>query len=387
MLISLDGFRWDYLDRGLSPTLAGLASQGVRAQGLVPVFPTKTFPNHYSIVTGRYPARHGIIGNRFTAPELGRKLVMWDRESVLDSRFWEAEPIWVTAEKQGQLTAPLFWPGGETTIGGVRPTYSLPYDGKLPDSARVARLLDLLDLPLDRRPTFLTLYVSPVDGAGHDFGPDSWQVNQAIARVDSTVGRLIAGLAQRGLADSVNLVIVSDHGMTALAPDRVIRLDDFVDRSSIQVDELSPTLTAWPGPGLEDSVYNGLRRARHLRVFRGSQLPSRLHLDNSPRIPPIVAIADEGWTLVWRGKGSDSLWSENGNHGYDDSLPSMHAIFIARGPGFRRGLRVPAFRNIHIYPLLIELLGLDPAPTDGSLDSVRAMLAHCDSRNCVPAPK
>lgn len=366
----------------MSPTLVRLAGEGVRAQALVPVFPTKTFPNHYTIVTGRYPARHGIVGNQFTAPELGSKLSMGDRNSVQDSRFWGGEPIWVTAEKQGQPTAPFFWPGSEAMIGGVRPTYPLPFDRDLPDTTLVARVLRLLELPMERRPTFLTMYFSGVDSAGHAFGPDSKQVNRAIARVDGTIGLLIAGLARRGLSDSVNLVIVSDHGMASVDPTRVIRLSRYLDRGAVQADNLSPTLMAWPAPGLEDSVYRGLQRARHLTAYRRADLPPRFHLDESPRVPPIVAVADQGWTIAW-GNADEQPWSVYGDHGYDDSLPAMHAIFIARGPAFPSGLRVPPFRNIHLYALFAEILGLTPVPTDGSLDSVRAMLAECDSRHCV----
>ncbi len=376
VLVSLDGFRWDYLDRGLSPNLARLARDGVRAQALVPVFPTKTFPNHYAIVTGRYPVKNGIVGNKFTDPELGAKFSMWDREAVRDSRFWEAEPIWVTAEKQGRRTAPFFWPGSEAAIQGVRPTFAVPFDNDVPDTARVRRVLGWLDLPADRRPSFLTLYFGDVDHAGHRYGPGSPQTDSAIALTDSMIGLLVAGLSQRGLTGSVDLVVVSDHGMAATGPDRVVWLDDYVDSTSIEVDEQSPLLTAWPDEGLEDSVYRGLRRAPHLTVYRRAKLPPRFRLEGSPRVPPIVALADEGWTLEWRAAAAQArAWSSFGNHGYDDSLPVMRAIFIAHGPAFRRGLVVPPFRNIHIYPLLAEVLGLHPAPTDGTLDSVRVMLS------------
>ena len=370
VLVSLDGFRWDYLDRGLTPNLSRLAREGVRAEALVPVFPTKTFPNHYTIVTGRYPARHGILGNVLAAPDVGGRFTLWDRDAVRDARFYLAEPIWVTAERQGQRTAPLFWPGSEAPISGVRPSYAPAYDGEMPDTARVRRLLQWLDLPVERRPTFLTLYSSAVDNAGHDYGPDAPETNRAIAQVDSLIGLLAAALAERGRA---NLVIVSDHGMVSTGPDRAIWLDDYVSADAMQVDEMSALLTAWPAVGLEDSVYRGLQRAPHLVVYRRAELPARFHLEGSPRVAPIVAIAEEGWTIAQRttnGQPAISL----GNHGYDDTLSSMRAIFIAHGPAFRRGVRVPPFRNIHVYPLLAEMLGLTPAPTDGSLDSVRAVL-------------
>ncbi len=375
VLVSIDGFRWDYLDTALTPVLTRLAAQGGRAERLVPVFPTKTFPNHYSIVTGRWPGSHGVVGNEFTAPELGARFDMDDRHAVRDSRFWGAEPIWVTAERQGLRTAVFFWPGSEASIGGIRPTYAPPYDHHLPDSARVRQVLRWLDLPPERRPTFLTLYTSVVDAAGHDFGPGAPETRRAVAQVDSMIGQLLEGFAARKLHDSVNLVIVSDHGMTAIAPERTILLDELIDRTAVRVDALSPVLMAWPRAGLEDSVYRGLGRSPHLTVHRRANLPARYHLSGSPRVPPIVAVADEGWTIRWRpGRAEQAESTDRGDHGYDDSLPSMGALFIARGPGFRRGMVVPPFRNVHLYPLLAALLGLRPAAVDGSLDSVRSML-------------
>ncbi len=376
VLVSLDGFRWDYLELGLTPNLARLAREGVRAEAMVPVFPTKTFPNHYSIVTGRYPARHGILGNRFTAPELGRSFSLWDTTAVRDARFYLAEPIWVTAERQGVRTAPLFWPGSEAPINGVRATYTLPFDGELPDTARIRRLLEWLDLPAARRPRFLTLYCAIVDNAGHEYGPDTPETRQAIARADSLVGILADGLASRRDAGPINLVVISDHGMVSTGPDRVIWLDDYLAPESLRADELSALLTAWPAPGMDDSVYRALKRAPHLVVYRRAELPPRFHLEGSERVSAIVAIADEGWTIAWRETDGHPTKVILGNHGYDDTLSSMRAIFIAHGPGFRQGLTVPPFRNIHVYPLLANLLGIRPMAGDGSLDSTRVVLTE-----------
>jgi predicted AlkP superfamily pyrophosphatase or phosphodiesterase len=371
--VSIDGFRWDYLDRGLTPNLSRLAGEGVRAEALVPVFPTKTYPNHYTIVTGRYPANHGIVGNVLTAPDIGRRLSLWDRDAVRDARFYLAEPIWVTAERQGRRTAPLFWPGSEAPIKGVRPSYLLPYDGEMPDTARIAWMLERLELASDQRPVFLTLYFSLVDNAGHDYGPEAPQTDTAIAGADSLIGRVVTGLERIGRSD-VNLVVVSDHGMASTGPDRVIWLDEYVAADAMQVDEMSTLLTAWPAAGLEDSVYRALGRAPRLTVYRRTELPERYHLEG-PRIAPIVAVAEEGWTLARRTAEEPDPKILLGNHGYDDTLPSMRGIFVARGPAFRRGARVPAVRNIHLYPLLAEVLGVVPVETDGSLDSVRALLS------------
>lgn len=373
LLISIDGFRWDYLDRGLTPNLSRLAREGVRAEALVPVFPTKTFPNHYSIVTGRYPARHGIVGNVLTAPDIGRRLSLFDRESVRDSAFYLAEPIWVTAERQGRRTAPLFWPGSEAPIGGVLPSYALPFDSRMPDTAKVGWVLERLQLPAEERPVFLTLYFSLVDDAGHRYGPDAPATDTAIAVTDRLIGRVMAGLERIGRGD-VNVMVVSDHGMAATGPERVIRLDEYLAEDALQVDEMNTLLTAWPAPGLEDSVRRALERAPHLTVYRRGEIPARFRLEG-PRVAPIVALADEGWTITRRTAEEPAPTIILGNHGYDDALPSMEAFFVARGPAFRRGFRVPAFRNIHLYPLMAEVLRIEPQKSDGSLDSVRSLLS------------
>ena len=366
VLVSLDGFSAQYLERGLTPTLAGIAAQGVRARALVPVFPTKTFPNHYSMVTGRYPAQHGIVGNAFTAPDLRARFDMRDRGAVRDARFWLAEPVWVTAERRGLHTAPYFWPGSEAAIGGGHPTWWLPYRHDLPDSARVQLVLDRLE---GAPPAALvTLYLSGVDAAGHDHGPDSPATDSAIARVDRVLGRLLAGLEARGRP--VNLLIVSDHGMAATSPARTIVLDGFVRRSWLDHDELSPVLMAWPRPGFADSVIIGLRRAPHLAVYRRGELPPRWRLSGSDRVAPVVAVADEGWTIAWRSEPGRETPASLGNHGYDDALPSMAGIFLARGPAFDRGATAPALRSVHVYAVLSRLLGLPAGSMEAGLDSL-----------------
>jgi predicted AlkP superfamily pyrophosphatase or phosphodiesterase len=372
LLISIDGFRWDYLDRGLTPNLSRLAREGVRAEALVPVFPTKTFPNHYTIVTGRYPARHGIVSNVVTAPDIGRRLSLFDPESVRDSSFYLAEPIWTTAEREGRHTAPLFWPGSAAPIGGVLPSYALSYDDEMPDTARIGWMLQRLELPPEQRPVFLTLYFALVDNAGHRYGPDAPATDTAIGIADVLIGRVMSGLERIGRGD-VNVVVVSDHGMASTGPDRVIWLDEYMAEDAVVADEMNTLLTAWPAPGLEDSVHRALERAPHLTVYRKGELPERFHLDG-PRVPPIVALADEGWTISRRTAKEPAPNIILGNHGYDNTLPSMGALFVARGPAFRRGLRVPAFRNIHIYPLIAEVLGIEPEESDGSLDTLRAVL-------------
>lgn len=375
VLVSLDGFRWDYLDRPEARRLRALAATGVRADALVPSFPTKTFPNHYTIVTGLYPAHHGMVANRMWDPDLGETFTM---AKAPYGRWWGGEPIWVTAERQGKRAAAMFWPGSEAVIAGYRPTFWERYDGRVPNAERVDRVLAWLRLPPAERPAMITLYFSDTDNAGHDRGPDPGpELSAAIARVDSAVGRLLDGIAAAGLGDRVDVIVVGDHGMVATSPERVVYLDDYIDLDAVTVVDPTPAAALWPKPGREDEVMRGLAGVRHARAWRKDEIPERLHYRDSRRIAPILVLADEGWSIGARRdsvRAREAGWYVGGTHGYDDTTTSMRTVFVAAGPSFARGARVPAFRNVHVYPLLTRILGLEPAPNDGSLDSVRAVL-------------
>ncbi len=368
ILISLDGFRPDYLSTDSTPTLMRLANTGVRAKWLIPSFPSKTFPNHYSIATGLYPAHHGIVENRFWDPVLQADYASGRRPDMTDSRWWGGEPIWITAEKQGVRTAPLFWVGSEATINSMKPTYSLPFKNDMPNPARVDTLLAWLDLPANRRPTFLTLYLSLTDDAGHRYGPDAPQTRSAARQADQTIAQLLQGLAQRGLTSSTNVVVVSDHGMAAVSTSRVIFLDDAVNLDWVEHSYLGELTALWPKPGKADSVYLALTKTPipHLQVYRRDDLPARFHYQNSPRIAPILCLPDAGWSVTRHaafGKLNGSF--ANGAHGYDNQDPAMRAIFIANGPAFPKGVVAEPFENVNIYPLLCQLLHIVPAPVDG----------------------
>lgn len=377
LLISLDGFRWDYVDRAPAVRLRELAARGVRAEWLIPVFPTKTFPNHYSIVTGLTGEEHGIVANAMRDPVLGLFRI-GDSLAQQDSRWWGGEPIWVTVEKQGRRAATYFWPGSEARIGGVRSSWWMRYDHGRPNATRVRQVLDWLALPPDSAPAFISLYFSDTDDAGHRFGPTAPQTDSAIARVDSAVGALVDGIARLGLTNVVNVIIVADHGMVETSADRAIVLDDYIDLTRVDVVDWTPVAAIAPRAGDEERVYRALAgKHPHLHVYRKGELPARWHFNAHPRITPIVAVADEGWTITsraqvarWREQG----WTGGGAHGYDPELVSMGAVFVAVGPGIARGKHIPAFRNVHLYALMAHLLGLRPAPTSGSLDSVRAIL-------------
>jgi predicted AlkP superfamily pyrophosphatase or phosphodiesterase len=375
ILVSIDGFRWDYLDLHSAPTVERLAREGVRARALIPVFPTKTFPNHYTIVTGLYPERHGVVTNTMLDPEDGAWFRLSDRDAVQSARWWEGEPIWVTAERQGLRAATLFWPGSEAPIGGVRPSRWLAYDGDLPAGERIDRALQWLDLPPAARPSLITLYFEQVDDAGHDFGPRSAQTAAAVAAVDAAIARLVEGLETRGILDRVDLLLVSDHGMTELAEERVVVLEDLVDPADFEAVAVSTFAMLRPRPGREQAVYDALRGAHpHLRVHRREEMPERLRYREHRRITPLVVLADEGWYLYTTHQQARARRLPAGMHGYEPELPSMHGLFVARGPAFRSGLVVDEVRSVDLYALMTRALGLAPAPHQGEASRIAPLL-------------
>jgi predicted AlkP superfamily pyrophosphatase or phosphodiesterase len=379
ILISLDGFRWDYLEKAPSPHLHGLVGRGIRARGLIPSFPTVTFPNHYTVVTGLYPGHHGIVGNNMRDPSTGRSFAPSKKSEVRDGMWWQgATPLWVTAERAGKHAATMFWPGSEAAIRGVRPSYWVPFDKAVTGEARVDQILRWLDLPMGQRPAFFTLYFEDTDEAGHDHGPDSEAVRQAITRVDGYVGRLLRGLESRGLTSRTNVVVLSDHGMAAVVRGQVLDLSRIIDLAGTDVVSSDPTLELFPASGKGDAIYQALKGASpHLRMYRRSDTPPAWHYRDHPRIPPLVGVADEGWLIV-KGtvveRAAQALGLQRGAHAYDPSVESMRGIFIAAGPAFKRGVTVPAFENVHVYGALAAALGVKPEPNDGDMTISRTVL-------------
>ena len=379
ILVSIDGFRWDYLDRYDAANVRQLADNGVRADGLIPQFPSKTFPNHYTIVTGLRPANHGVISNNMRDPDIEGEFSLSNREVQADPRWWGGEPIWNTVQKQGQIAAAMFWPGSETVINGGQATHWTPFDDDMPHERRVERVLSWLKLPENKRPSFLTLYYSDVDSSGHEHGPESDAVRDAIAAVDRSIGQLVRGVDAIDLDDRVNYILVSDHGMAQLSRERMIVLDDYIDVSRQDVIEWAPVLGLSPKDGNVEKLYAALKNKHpHLAVFRSKEIPAEYGLAGHRRLPPIIGIADEGWYIT--SKREVARWGEpnrnapGGTHGYDARAKSMHGLFIASGPRFRSGLVVKPFENIHIYELMCAVLGVTPAKNDGDPAVTRDML-------------
>lgn len=371
LLISIDGFHPSYLENYDTPHLNQLAEQGVLADFMIPVFPTKTFPNHYSIATGLYTENSGLIANNMVDENMNAAYSLGNREAVQNARWYEGEPIWVTAEKQGIKTAPMFWPGSEAPIGGSYPTYTYPYDDDLPYSARVDSIIHWMNLPQEQSPGFMTLYFSEVDTYGHRYGPESDSVAAAVQEVDEQLRYLIKELERIGQKDKLNILVVSDHGMAEVSDERVILLDQIIDLERVDVVDWNPVAMINPKNGTDkEAIYDQLKsNEENFRVYNKEDLYERYHFKNHPRVPEIILIADLGYSITT----SERLASNGisgGAHGYDNEHPEMRSFFLANGPSFKQGERTQGFQNIHLYELMAHLLNLEPAPNDGSLDSL-----------------
>lgn len=376
VLISIDGFRADYFDRGLTPRLAALAADGVRSPAMRPSFPSLTFPNHYTLVTGLRPDHHGIVHNVIEDPSLPGRFVYNKPETVTDQRWWNGgEPLWVGAQRQGVRSATMFWPGSDAVVHDTRPWQWRQFDKNVPPTDRVDTVLGWLALPAAERPRFVTLYFERVDKAGHDYGPDSPEVRAALVEIDAAIGRLVDGLANAGLAASTNLVIVSDHGMVATSRERLIYAEDVIDLARVRAVNLGVAAGFAPEAGQSRYVDATLLAPHdHWQCWRKGDVPERFHYGTNARVPPVVCLAEAGWIITTREQVEKRGHVPGGEHGYDNADPSMAALFIAHGPAFRRGAVVAPFDNVDVYPLLAHLLGIRPAPNDGDPATMRAML-------------
>ncbi|XP_071800542.1 ectonucleotide pyrophosphatase/phosphodiesterase family member 5-like [Asterias amurensis] len=370
LLVSFDGFRWDYLDRTATPNFDNLIKDGVKAKYIYDAFTSKTFPNHYTIVTGLYEESHGIVGNAMYDPVWNETYFMGN-----ESKWWEGgEPIWVTNEKEGGASGVIEWPGMDTKIHNFYPTYRMPkYNQTFPFDARVDIITELFS---NGSINLGLLYFREPDHSGHIFGPDSPKMDAVIRMCDDTVGYLMQSLQKAGLGDRVNVIITSDHGMAEVSAERVLQLDDFVDPSLYHYTDNNPVFGIWPHE--EDDtelIYSKIYNASsNVKVFLKDAIPAQYHYHDNRRISPILVVADVGWSINRGDHSNDSRKMYKGNHGYNNSVMAMHPIFVANGPSFKKGLLVEPFENVNIYTLICDILGLSPAPNNGSLEKVQGML-------------
>ncbi len=373
LLISWDGFRWDYPDRGDFPAIRYLQEHGVRAESLQPIFPSKTFPSHYSLVTGMYPSRHGIIFNRFTDPRTGiyysTKRKTADR--LFPMEWYRGEPIWVTARANGIKSASVFWVGSEVIDKQRRPDYFELYDHYMPHETRIAKIMEHLRRPPAERPHFLSLYFSDTDDYGHTYGPNSSEIISAIQKLDHSLGQIIDGLKKTGLADSVNIILVSDHGMTETSPRRVIPADSLLKGLDYTVNGSGQVCSFLAEPSVIKEIEKRLAGfPQGYQLYRRGAFPAYFHFSDHPALGPLLMVADPGWYIKLK-----FPLSSRGAHGYDNRFLDMHGIFMAMGPAFKENYRTGMLRNIDVYSLMCHILNIRPNPDmDGEFMKIMHVL-------------
>jgi predicted AlkP superfamily pyrophosphatase or phosphodiesterase len=383
VIVSIDGLRHDYLTLHQAPMLAELAAGGVHVKQLQPVFPSKTFPNHYSLVTGLHPERHGIVDNSMYDPLHQRQFAMSMADQVADGFWWQGEPIWITAELQGVKAATYFFPGSEAEIKGKRPSYWFPYVHETPNRERTEQVLAWLALPEAERPRVITLYFSDVDSAGHSYGPRSAQVAQALAEVDAELTYLVHTLRQRGQAEQVNLIISSDHGMAEVDQRKYIIADELFDGSLAQNVRFSREIVSiFPKKGQEEQLCQQIAERynpEQMRLYRKHELPARFQYQQHARIAPIILLAEQPWIFVRRSllpglKADPSFLSARGSHGYDNQEPDMQGMLIAYGPAFKQATQVEKLSMVDFYNVMARVVGIKPAANQGNPQALPLLL-------------
>ena len=358
ILISADGFRYDYAEKYQAKNLLALGNGGVRAEGMIPSYPSLTFPNHYTLVTGLYPSHHGLVNNYFYDPARHESYSMRDRKGVSDGTWYGGTPLWVIAEQQQMITASYFWVASEADIQGIRPTYYYEFNDTVSIDRRIEEVVKWLQLPSEKRPHFITFYISAADHQGHTYGPDAPQTAQAVRFIDSSIQKLTDAVSTTGLP--VNYIFIADHGMTNIDTAHPLMIPVFdtakfvVPRGAELVELYAKDRNDIPG------TYNQLKSQEHgFKIYLKSEMPDYLHYgakdDLKNRIGDILLIPNWPLTFTWRGNNKPNP----GAHGYDPYVvKDMRAVFIAWGPAFKNHLQVPAFENVNIFPVITKILGL-----------------------------
>ncbi|KAK3092134.1 hypothetical protein FSP39_025474 [Pinctada imbricata] len=366
LLVSMDGFRWDYVKTARTPNFRSLAARGVFAEHINSSFVTKTFPNHYTIATGLYEESHGIISNRMYDPVFDQKAGY----GSIRSKWWEGEPIWVTARRQGLKSATYFWPGSEWEINGFRPNYWVRYNKKHKFKRRVDKVMQWLTKD---NVTMATLYFHEPDSTGHRYGPGSRQVREKVEEMDNMLGYIMEQFTSNNLWATTNLIVTSDHGMADM--DLKNKIIDISKIISIKNDinftlDSGAFMQIFPKTSAIDIVDNLNSPNLEMTAYLKENIPEIWHYKNHRRIAPIIIVANEGWAVV----KTKPTYSSKGTHGYDNNLQSMKPIFYAAGPSFKTGYGAGPFHVVDIYPLMCKILGIDPAPNNGSLSHVMPLL-------------
>ncbi len=368
VVLSLDAFRWDYPTIANTPNLNSIAQNGVTVESFVPCYPSKTFPNHYSMATGLHPNNHGIVCNRFYDKELGYYSI-GDRNAVENANFYGGEPFWLTAEKQGVKAATFYWVGSEAPVGGVYPSFWKRYDQKVSFEIRIDTVIHWLSLPIEKRPRLVAWYFHEPDAISHRDGPTGPKTLAEVEKLDSLVGVFLQRVAELPHAKQINIIVVSDHGMADISSDKYINLNDYIDKDWFEfITGGNPVFGLTPKEQFKEQALLALKSIPNLKVWERNEIPERLHYGSNPRIQDIVIEAESGYSV---GLNPNPSRYSGGAHGYDNENPDMHGVFFAQGPAFKKGYKHKSILNLNLYNVIVSILGIDPAENDGDMEDIK----------------
>lgn len=371
VMLSLDGFRWDYQSKAHTPTLDSITQYGVKAEGLQPCFPSKTFPNHYSIATGLYPGNHELISNKFYAPDLKKYYNFRDRSTVENGKFYKGEPIWVTAEAQRVKSASFYWVGSEAKIKGYQPSYWKRYNHDFPYINRADTVINWLNKPYHERPKFITWYLDKADSDAHRHGPDSDKVKHTIAYLDSVLNYFTEQLKTLNIKDSINFIIVSDHGMQTVDTSKIVNVNNYIKPSWIDtIIGSNPFALLYPNKNCKDSIIYTLKDVEGINAWLKNDIPDEFNFKQSERVSDVLVVAKSGYGI----KVNNKKVYPGGTHGFDNTIPDMNGVFYAIGPNFKNGYNAGQLYNVDVYNLIAEILNIKPAPNDGQTERIMHVL-------------
>ena len=365
LLISFDGFRYDYLNFTDTPNFDSFIKSGVHSESLIPAFPSLTFPNHYSIATGYYSDNNRILGNAFYSKRLKKAYSMRDSKTVQDGRFYGMEPIWVTAEKNNIKTAAYYWIGSEAEIKGYRPSIFKEYDGSVLFESRLDSIIKWFEYPEYKRPRIAMLYFSEPDYTGHKYGTATNEIKESIKEMDTLLGTIMDKVSELGIYSNLNIIVVSDHGMADVSTDRIIILDDYINMDYLDV-SLSPSVTGLNLKKELITVKPGtfIKDIDNAKIIPKNIIPKEYHYVNQDT-PDYIVLADEGWFITTRSNMNKKINFPYGMHGYDPKYKNMHGIFMASGPSFKQNIKIKSIDNINVYPIICQIHNLTPYQIDG----------------------
>ncbi len=350
VLISIDGFRYDYAEKYQAKNILKLAEEGASARRMIPTFPSKTFPNHYTLVTGLYAGNHGIVANEFYSRSRNDWYAISNRGSVQNGQWYGGKPLWVLAEEQGMLSASYFWIGSEAEIAGIRPTYYYPYSGKIPNPFRYQQAIEWLELEPEYRPHFISVYFSIVDDAGHNFGPDANETKKAVLEMDSLLGVFREELKR--FPHDITVVLVSDHGMAPISEGIV--LSEIVDLKDSKVSWSFPPMIYQENEQVKEEIYQTLMKNEQIRVWKKENLPLYFNYQNEDRVGDLILLTESPVVIL-----QEPVEVSGGAHGFDPfGTLEMSSIFSVVGPRITPGFSIESVENIHVYPFVAHLLGL-----------------------------